>query len=91
MNHFSRRQFIKGSAFAAGSIVISTNLSACVSQAQKHSRSQASFDHGVASGDPSSTSVIIWTRAQPIKNQGAATISWELAIDATLLTLFAVA
>jgi alkaline phosphatase D len=82
MDHFSRRQFLKGSAFATGSIVISTGLSACVSQVQTHKLSQTRFAHGVASGDPSSTSVIIWTRAQPDDHEGSATVMWELALDA---------
>lgn len=82
MDHFSRRQFIKGSAFTAGGIIISTSLSACVNQSQLHNLSQASFAHGVASGDPGSTSVIIWTRAQPNSQANSATVTWELAKDA---------
>lgn len=81
MDHFSRRQFLKGSALTAGSIVISTNISGCISQTQQPYLSSASFAHGVASGDPSSRSVIIWTRAQPLDSEDSVTVSWQLATD----------
>lgn len=42
----------------------------------------ASFDHGVASGDPLSDRVILWTRVTPDQeNAGNVKVSWEVATD----------
>jgi alkaline phosphatase D len=55
---------------------------ACVSSPDGGSayRGEASFDHGVASGDPTQTSVIIWTRVTP-KSPGPVPVNWSLARD----------
>lgn len=49
-------------------------------------RSMADFDlkpfyHGVASGDPTATSVIIWTRVTP-ETDGPVNVTWRLSTDA---------
>lgn len=41
------------------------------------------FYHGVASGDPSTNSVIIWTRIQP-ETEGTKELSWRIATDPEL-------
>jgi alkaline phosphatase D len=81
MQQLSRRQFLKSSAFTATTIAISTSLSACISQADKQNLSSVSFNYGVASGDPSSGSVILWTHAEPQKKSQVVNIQWELASD----------
>ncbi|MEO1021687.1 MAG: alkaline phosphatase D family protein [Bacteroidota bacterium] len=43
--------------------------------------SMAPFYHGVASGDPQQTSVLLWTRVTPPFHQPV-TVSWKLAEDA---------
>ena len=43
-----------------------------------HDQSQMPFYHGVASGDPLATSVIIWTRITP-KNVGSTSIKWSVS------------
>lgn len=40
----------------------------------------ADFLHGVASGDPLSDTVILWTRVTP-QSEGRAWVSWEVAVD----------
>ena len=43
------------------------------------------FYHGVASGDPLSDRVIIWTRVTPTINQtGAISVSWKMALDTSM-------
>lgn len=42
----------------------------------------ASFDWGVASGDPTADSVVLWTRAVPTEGQETLPVSFELARDA---------
>jgi len=43
-------------------------------------RVRGTFTHGVASGDPTSSAVILWTRFVP-SAPGAATVGWEVAED----------
>jgi alkaline phosphatase D len=43
-------------------------------------RSAGAFTHGVASGDPTSTAIILWTRFVP-SGAGAPRIGWEIADD----------
>lgn len=43
------------------------------------------FYHGVASGDPLSDKVIIWTRVTPALNQtGAISVNWKMALDTSM-------
>jgi len=60
---FSRRDFLKISAYASSLLLVSSGISGCdddsISQETQHN---VSFKHGVASGDPQSDKVIIWTR-----------------------------
>lgn len=43
------------------------------------------FRHGVASGDPGETSVVIWTRLTT--GEGAAMVDWQLAVDPEFSTI----
>lgn len=43
---------------------------------------RGAFTHGVASGDPTSTSIILWTRFVP-SGAPSATLRWEIAEDET--------
>jgi alkaline phosphatase D len=55
----------------------------------QRSRDQPAFLHGVASGDPLSDAVILWTRVTPVDDQPVR-VRWELAEDAERLDLDAV-
>lgn len=46
------------------------------------------FLHGVASGDPTKESILLWTRVMPAKS-GSLQVSWELATDSTMRKIFA--
>lgn len=71
----NRREFLKISALSACSLVISTGISGC----DGSNDANVEFLHGVASGDPLSDCVIIWTRAT---TQAAdVTIRYEVAED----------
>jgi alkaline phosphatase D len=78
MQTINRRQFIKLGSIFAGSVVISTSLSGCALTIKP---SAAKFSHGVASGDPTKNSVILWTRAVPKNsdNSEPVTVSWQIA------------
>lgn len=47
------------------------------------------FLHGVASGDPASDSVVLWTRISPADPAASLPVSWELARDAAFAQIVA--
>jgi len=51
-------------------------------------RSEGAFAHGVASGDPFSTSVVLWTRVTP-EGDGDIDVIWEIFSDISLERLAA--
>jgi len=76
-NTNSRREFlIKLSSVSA---VLSTGgiLSACGSNESQ----MVNFDYGVASGDPLSDRVIIWTHAKYQYTDDAVPLTWQVATD----------
>ena len=83
MSNTSRRKFLKlTTGLSAGSVLaltVSTSLTGCAAL-QKESLSNVEFKHGVASGDPLSNALIIWTRVQ--SEEASAVVAWELASDA---------
>ncbi|UUM29665.1 alkaline phosphatase D family protein [Vibrio japonicus] len=66
----SRRDFIK----AVSSTAVATGLMGCNSDS---SDANVSFQHGVASGDPTQTQVIIWTRVTT--NASSADVTWQVS------------
>ncbi len=85
MASLNRRQFVRFSMLGIGSAVVSTGLTACTSSIKSSDSGQAKghFEHGVASGDPLSDRVILWTRLTPAPEDKKKTlsISWEMATD----------
>jgi alkaline phosphatase D len=74
MRHISRRGFISSSGAALGALPFVRSID---SLAQV---TNPVFRHGVASGDPLSDRVILWTRVTP-RNNGAQRVSWQVARD----------
>jgi alkaline phosphatase D len=93
----TRREFIKVSGAVASTILISTGLVACGSNSDNNATSDATnqpttlriaFNHGVASGDPLATSVIIWTRVTHLEAlQSDIQVAFEVATDKTFANL----
>jgi len=73
----SRRNFIRGVAIGTVAVSGGTLLSACGGSGDQVT---ATFAHGVASGDPLSDRVIIWTRATPSAERDFQVL-WEVASD----------
>jgi len=67
----SRRRFLKAMAITTGAAATGGLLSGCA---------PANFFHGVASGDPLSDRVIIWTRLTPDYDDNLL-VHWEVAKD----------
>ncbi|MBW8183352.1 alkaline phosphatase D family protein [Shewanella nanhaiensis] len=78
---FTRRDFLAMSAKGVGAAVVSYGLMGCSSSDDDDASAiQASFSHGIASGDPSHSAVILWTRVTP-SSEGEVKVSWEVATD----------
>lgn len=84
-NNVSRRSFVKAVAAGAGAASVPASLTGCIGDDKDDNKKDLTvfvFGHGVASGDPLSDRVIIWTRITPDKNAGAvATAEWRVATD----------
>lgn len=89
MSKFSRRDFLKASAASFGTLVVSSALTGCHGDDSKPLTEQmteqapaASFSHGVASGDPLTDKVILWTRVTPTDATATSVeVAWEVATD----------
>ncbi|GGF69325.1 alkaline phosphatase D family protein [Alteromonas lipolytica] len=78
-----RRRFIKLSSLFGGSLTLSTQLTGCGSTPDEKTFYPAvTFSHGVASGDPTTSAVILWTRAVPQGNDDSAYVRWQIATSA---------
>jgi len=84
-----RREFLRQ---VASSAVMGAGLAGCTSPAVNNSDS-ATFDflHGVASGDPLTDRVILWTRVTPRTpvTEALHTVYWQIATDAAMQMLVA--
>jgi alkaline phosphatase D len=76
----SRRDFLILSARGAGAAVVSYGLMGCDILDDENSDIAISFAHGIASGDPLSDSIILWTRITP-ESDADISVSWEIASD----------
>ena len=81
MKKINRRDFLRLSSLGFGSAVVLNTLGGCAGfQTDRSFESNAQFTHGVASGDPWSSKVIVWTRAVPSDGE-VATVTVQLALD----------
>ncbi|MEH6551458.1 MAG: alkaline phosphatase D family protein [Pseudomonadales bacterium] len=78
VNNLTRRRLIKTVAIGTGSLAI-TGLASCTNT--EPALAKASFDHGVASGDPGVDRAVIWTRAESQDQVAAVEIEWQVATD----------
>ncbi|MFT4614797.1 MAG: alkaline phosphatase D [Bacteroidia bacterium] len=76
-----RRSLIKGLAATSLLPLLGGNLVGCSDGSDNNfDRIVAAFLHGVASGDPLSDRVILWTRVTPA-SEGRIRVIWEIASD----------
>ncbi|HYE88498.1 MAG TPA: alkaline phosphatase D family protein [Vicinamibacterales bacterium] len=75
MRYISRRGFLTSSGAALGALPFVRSVD---SLAQV---TNPVFRHGVASGDPLSDRVILWTRVTPVKSPGAENVAWMVSRD----------
>ena len=67
----NRRSFLKGLLFFSSILTL---------QLKASKKNNVSFKYGVASGDPTNTNIILWTKASPTFNKDV-TVKWELSAD----------
>ncbi len=79
----SRRDFMVKTAGATAAVAMLGTLAACGGS----STSKADFKYGVASGDPLSDRVILWTHAKIVDSTNAVWLTWEVAADKTFATV----
>ncbi|MEH6815384.1 MAG: alkaline phosphatase D family protein [Pseudoalteromonas distincta] len=77
----SRRNFLKTSAASIFTVAVSSAITGCAQTLINKPLSAIEFKHGVASGDPLSHALIIWTRATTSQSNFEVTAAWELARD----------
>ena len=80
----NRRELIQKTLAGFGALSLPISLTACGDDADSNIQpnTQVQFLHGVASGDPLQTQVIIWTRVTPADSSARLEVQWEVAKDA---------
>ncbi|MGS0498627.1 alkaline phosphatase [Pseudoalteromonas sp. S1727] len=79
---FTRRSFLKASAAGFGAAVLSLGITGCTFDNDDDEIIEVSFEHGVASGDPLSDSLILWTRVTPLDSATTSIkVQWQAATD----------
>lgn len=82
---FSRRAVLRGLGLAPLVPLINACESSLLASAPDMDRkadgvTPVRFLHGVASGDPHSDSVVLWTRVTPDSDGSSVTVDWEMAL-----------
>jgi len=79
----NRRELIQKTLAGFGALSLPISLTACGDDADTNTQpnTQVQFLHGVASGDPLQTQVIIWTRVTPTDSSARLEVLWEVAKD----------
>ncbi len=83
-----RRQFVIRMSSVAAVMAAGGALTACGGSGTELNGELAAFSYGVASGDPLSDRVILWTHAK-ISTDDAVSLIWQVAADASFATVLA--
>lgn len=80
----NRRELIQKTLAGFGALSLPISLTACGDDADSNTQpnTQVQFLHGVASGDPLQTQIIIWTRVTPSDSSARLEVQWDVAKDA---------
>jgi len=79
LNSPTRRDFLSISVKGMGAAIVSSSLLSC-NETSSSSDVSIEFKHGVASGDPTENSIILWTRVTPVEEANIS-VSWEISKD----------
>lgn len=78
----NRRNFLQ----ASGAGLVSLSINACGDHSDRVFTDTVQFIHGVASGDPLSDRVILWTRVTPNFN-GKVEVQWEISTNESMTNI----
>jgi len=85
-----RRDFLKLAGFFTLAIHLPNSLVGCGATSAVAAKGQMAFLHGVASGDPRESSVVLWTRISPLEDTtGYVDIKIQVATDENFSTIIA--
>ncbi len=87
MLDLNRREFVKGFSTLAGCFVFSAGAAVRPTFASETSINPDRFPQGLASGDPQSDAVILWTRAVPDMPSGAVELICQMSTDADFASI----
>lgn len=84
-SNFSRRTFLKNSLLFSGGVLLAPNFISCSKDNEPFNQAPtdlklSNFNEGVASFDPTATSIILWTR-YTASISGSVNLSWEISTD----------
>ncbi len=87
MKNINRRDLLRYSALGLGVAVVSTGVET-FAESELNNGANVAFLHGVASGDPLTDGVILWTRVTPqVEDVDQVAVTWEVATDADFVNL----
>ncbi|TQV72782.1 alkaline phosphatase [Aliikangiella marina] len=82
MTKITRRQFVRNTMVGMGGVVVSAGLATTMTGCALDELNKARFMHGVASGDPLTDRVILWTRVTPQEEHiDKVRVYWEVSKD----------
>lgn len=88
MTNFSRRDFLKNSAFFTGAAWLSSSVFGCSSTVKvAKNNSPIQFLHGVACGDPLTDRLILWTKVTPAQQPDSVQLLLEVSENADFSTV----
>jgi alkaline phosphatase D len=86
--HLNRRAVLKGTAATAAAAALASTAVAAASGSAQALAASPFFQHGIASGDPLPSAVVLWTRVTPIPTAtpgsglgAAVTVKYQIARD----------
>ncbi len=81
MTQLNRRDFVRASMAGFGVAVVSTGITGCILD-DEDDKTPVSFNHGVASGDPMTDRVILWTHLNT-QNDSSVQVRWDVYEEQT--------
>jgi len=84
----TRRDLFKGASALGVGLAIPAAAAACAAPPLPKGL-DGPFRHGVASGDPDTSSVVLWTRVDGLVGAGSTTVNWEMSTTPDMASVVA--
>ena len=82
----TRRDLFKGASALGVGLALPATAAACAAPPLPKGLA-GPFRHGVASGDPDTGSVVLWTRVDGLVGDGSTAVSWEMSTTPDMATI----